>query len=64
MTYRLISKALMDIEAATVCPFLGKHSIVFLVKEIEEIEDPKNYLSKMGQQKPDLLNTIDRSLAS
>ena len=40
----------MDIEVATVCPFLGKHSIVFLVKEIEEIEDPKNNLSKMGQQ--------------
>ena len=54
----------MDIEAATLCPFLGKHSIVFLVKEIEEIEDPKNYQSKRGQQKPDLLNTIDRSLAS
>ena len=49
----------MDIEAATLCPFLGKHSIVFLVKEIEEIEDPKNYQSKMGQQKPDLLQLIE-----
>ena len=59
MTYRLISKALMDIEAASVCPFLGKHSIVFLVKEIEEIEDPKKYQSKMGQQKPDLQQLIE-----